>query len=123
MGIDAKHGDVVSGASSPVRNVSIIGAGPAGLFAAEIIAHAGHRVTIYERMPSPARKFLLAGRGGLNLTHSEPLENFLERYGGDAKKVRTAVEAFPPARLIEWANGLGAQTFIGTSGRVFRGPK
>jgi uncharacterized flavoprotein (TIGR03862 family) len=102
-----------------VRNVSIIGAGPAGLFAAEIIARAGHRVTIYERMPSPARKFLLAGRGGLNLTHSEPLENFLERYGGDAKKVRTAVEAFPPARLIEWANGLGAQTFIGTSGRVF----
>lgn len=101
------------------RNVAIIGAGPAGLFAAEIIATAGHRATIYERMPSPARKFLLAGRGGLNLTHSEPIESFLTQYGPDAEKVRAIVEAFPPAALIEWANGLGAETFIGSSGRVF----
>ncbi|RUP10849.1 MAG: TIGR03862 family flavoprotein [Hyphomicrobium sp.] len=101
------------------RNVAIVGAGPAGLFAAEIIAAAGHRVTIYERMPSPARKFLLAGRGGLNLTHSEPIENFLTRYGPDAEKVRAIVEGFPPSALIDWANGLGAETFIGSSGRVF----
>lgn len=101
------------------RDVAILGAGPAGLFAAEIIANAGHHVTIYERMPSPARKFLLAGRGGLNLTHSEPIENFLTRYGPDAEKVRSIVEAFPPSALIDWANGLGAETFIGSSGRVF----
>lgn len=101
------------------KNVAIIGGGPAGLFAAEVIANAGHRVSIYERMPSPARKFLLAGRGGLNLTHSEPLERFLTRYGEAADEVRTAVETFPPERLIGWANGLDAQTFVGTSGRVF----
>ena len=76
-------------------------------------------MTVYERMPSAARKFLLAGRGGLNLTHSEPLEVFLDRYGDDAAQVRAAVEAFPPSKLIAWANDLGAQTFIGTSGRVF----
>ena len=120
MGIDAEHGDVVSRATpAKVCDVAIVGAGPAGLFAAEIIAGAGHRVTIYERMASPARKFLLAGRGGLNLTHSEPLETFLTRYGDDAGEVRAAVEAFPPSRLIAWANDLGANTFVGTSGRVF----
>ncbi len=118
MGVDAEHGDVVNPAFE-VKEVAIIGAGPAGLYAAEIIAEAGHRVTIYERMPSPARKFLLAGRGGLNLTHSEPLESFLPRYGDGADKIRDAVKAFPPQRLIEWVNGLGAGTFVGTSGRVF----
>ncbi|MFN0219262.1 MAG: NAD(P)/FAD-dependent oxidoreductase [Hyphomicrobium sp.] len=103
------------------RNVAVIGAGPSGLFAAERLASAGCRVTIYERMPAPARKFLLAGRGGLNLTHGEPLENFLVRYGdGDgADRVRTAIRAFPPEKLIAWANGLGAETFVGSSGRVF----
>lgn len=101
------------------KDVAIIGAGPAGLFAAEAIANAGHRVSIYERMPSPARKFLLAGRGGLNLTHSEPLELFLTRYGESADEVRMAVETFLPERLIAWANDLDAQTFVGTSGRVF----
>jgi len=99
--------------------VAIVGAGPAGLYAAERIAREGHRVTIYERMPSPARKFLLAGRGGLNLTHSEELPAFLDRYGDDAADIRAAVEAFPPADLIGWANDLGADTFVGTSGRVF----
>ena len=102
-----------------VRDIAIVGAGPAGLFAAEIIARNGHRVTVYERMPSVARKFLLAGRGGLNLTHSEPIEKFLESYGRDASEVRAAVESFPPAKLIAWANDLGANTFVGTSGRVF----
>ena len=99
--------------------MAIVGAGPAGLYAAERIAREGHRVTIYERMPSPARKFLLAGRGGLNLTHSEELPAFLDRYGDDAADIRAAVEAFPPADLIGWANDLGADTFVGTSGRVF----
>jgi uncharacterized flavoprotein (TIGR03862 family) len=103
------------------RSVAVVGAGPSGLFAAERLANAGCRVTIYERMPAPARKFLLAGRGGLNLTHSEPLELFLTRYGdGDgADRVRTAIRAFPPENLIAWANGLGAETFIGSSSRVF----
>jgi hypothetical protein len=118
LGLDAEHGNVVSGSAFTPRNVAIVGGGPAGLFAAEIIASAGHRVTVYERMPSPARKFLLAGRGGLNLTHSEPTENFLARYSG-AEKIFSAIEAFPPSRLVKWADGLGAETFVGTSGRVF----
>ncbi len=101
------------------REVAIVGAGPAGLYAAERIAREGHRVTVYERMASPARKFLLAGRGGLNLTHSEALPAFLDRYGNEAADIRAAVEAFPPQGLIAWANGLGADTFVGTSGRVF----
>ncbi len=101
------------------KQIAIIGAGPAGLMAAEVIAKAGHGVTIYERMPSPARKFLLAGRGGLNLTHSEPLDAFLDRYGDDAAAIRAAVAAFPPDRLIAWAQALGEDTFIGSSGRVF----
>lgn len=101
------------------RQVAIIGAGPAGLMAAETIATIGHAVTVYERMPSPARKFLLAGRGGLNLTHSEPLETFLTRYGDDATAIRNAVTSFASEHLIAWANGLGEETFVGSSGRVF----
>ncbi len=101
------------------KSVAIIGAGPAGLMAAEIVASGGHRVDIYEAMPSPARKFLMAGRGGLNLTHSEPLERFLNRYIDPAGAVLADIEAFPPAALEAWANGLGVETFIGSSGRVF----
>jgi len=120
LGVDAQYGDLVSHTTpTRVHDVAIVGAGPAGLFAAEIIAGAGHRVTIYERMTSPARKFLLAGRGGLNLTHCEPLETFLARYGDNATEVRAAVEGFPPSRLVAWANDLGARTFVGTSGRIF----
>jgi len=100
-------------------DVAIIGAGPAGLIAAETIAAAGHSVVVYERMPSVARKFLLAGRGGLNLTHSEPLEIFLTRYGVDQPILRRAIEAFPPSALRAWAEELGQPTFVGTSGRVF----
>jgi len=100
-------------------DVAIIGAGPAGLIAAETVAAAGASVIVYDRMPSVARKFLMAGRGGLNLTHSEPLEIFLTRYGDVPPLLREAIEAFPPQALRDWAHGFGQDTFIGSSGRVF----
>jgi uncharacterized flavoprotein (TIGR03862 family) len=87
--------------------------------AAETLAAGGAHVTIYERMPRVARKLLLAGRGGLNLTHSEPLEKFLARYRDATPRLRAAIEAFPPDRLRAWAEALGQETFVGTSGRVF----
>ena len=99
--------------------VKIIGAGPSGLMAAEVLATGGASVTIHDHMAAPARKFLLAGRGGLNLTHSEPLESFLERYGEARAKLEPAIRAFPPDALIAWANGLGIETFVGSSGRIF----
>jgi uncharacterized flavoprotein (TIGR03862 family) len=98
---------------------AVVGAGPAGLMAAERLATAGVRVTVYDRMPSVGRKFLLAGRGGLNLTHSEPLETFLDRYRPSHEALRAAIAAFPPQRLREWCEMLGQPTFVGTSGRVF----
>ncbi len=100
-------------------DVAIIGAGPAGLIAAERLAGAGHKVAIYERMASPARKFLLAGRGGLNLTHSESLDALLARYGDARAWLEPAIRAFPPQALRDWADGLGAESFVGTSGRIF----
>lgn len=102
-----------------LQRIAIIGAGPAGLFAAETLATAGLPVTVYERMPRVARKLLLAGRGGLNLTHSEPLERFLARYRPVAPQLRAAITAFPPDALRAWCEGLGQETFVGTSGRVF----
>ncbi|MGQ0673200.1 MAG: TIGR03862 family flavoprotein, partial [Hyphomicrobium sp.] len=99
--------------------VAVIGAGPAGLMAAEKLAAAGHKVIVFDAMPSPGRKLLMAGRGGLNLTHSEPLEPFLMRYGGAAPQLAAAIEAYPPAALVDWANDLGQPTFVGSSGRVF----
>lgn len=99
--------------------VSIIGGGPAGLMAAEVLARSGVQVTVFEHMPSVGRKLLLAGRGGLNLTHSEPLERFLGRYVADAPAITDAVRAFDPDSLREWAAGLGQPTFVGSSGRVF----
>jgi uncharacterized flavoprotein (TIGR03862 family) len=100
-------------------HVAIVGAGPAGLIAAETLARAGVRVTVYDHMASPGRKLLMAGRGGLNLTHSEPVEDFLGRYGPAASRLRPAIEAFPPAALRAWSETLGQPTFVGTSGRVF----
>lgn len=99
--------------------IAIIGAGPGGLMAAETLAAAGHAVTVYDRMPSPGRKLLMAGRGGLNLTHSEPLEVFLTRYGVAAAWLEPAIRAFPPEALRAWCEGLGQETFVGSSGRVF----
>jgi uncharacterized flavoprotein (TIGR03862 family) len=101
------------------RSVAVIGAGPAGLAAAEVLATHGLAVTIYERMASPARKLLMAGRGGLNLTHSEPLDAFVQRYPGAPPPIEAAIRSTSPARLIDWAHGLGQETFVGSSGRVF----
>src|SRR5829696_6904922 len=99
--------------------VAVIGAGPAGLMAAEVLAEGGARVTVYDRMPSVARKSLMAGRGGLNLAHSEEHDRFLTRYGAAMPRLRSAIEAFPPAAVRAWCEGLGQDTFVGSSGRVF----
>src|SRR6267142_824510 len=104
--------------SSPTQ-VAVIGAGPAGLMAAEVLAQGGAGVTVYDAMPSAGRKFLMAGRGGLNLTHSEPLPEFLSRYGKAMPQLADAIEAFPRDALREWSEGLGQPTFVGSSGRVF----
>jgi uncharacterized flavoprotein (TIGR03862 family) len=100
-------------------DVLVIGGGPAGLRAAEMASAAGRRTALADRMPSVGRKFLVAGRGGLNLTHSEPVENFPARYGEATDRWRTLLADFSPEDLREWAKVLGIETFIGTSGRVF----
>jgi uncharacterized flavoprotein (TIGR03862 family) len=97
----------------------VIGGGPAGLMAAEVLASAGKPVIVFDQAPSLARKFLLAGRGGLNLTHTDPPERFIARYGAAASALKAAIEAFPPQALREWSDALGEPTFVGTSGRVF----
>ncbi|MFZ3042466.1 MAG: TIGR03862 family flavoprotein [Thiobacillus sp.] len=99
--------------------VAVVGGGPAGLMAAEVLAAGGVRVDLYDAMPSVGRKFLLAGVGGMNITHSEPFESFVTRYGVRAGAVRPLLEAFPPDELREWIHGLGIETFVGSSGRVF----
>ncbi|MDP2293623.1 MAG: TIGR03862 family flavoprotein [Actinomycetota bacterium] len=100
------------------RTATVVGAGPAGLMAAEVLVDAGFAVHVYEHMPSAGRKLLLAGRSGLNLTHAEPLDQLLGRYGA-APKVTAAVRAFTPDDLRAWAAELGASTFVGSTGRVF----
>ncbi len=104
----------------PTRaTASVIGGGPAGLMAAETLARAGVTVTVYERMPSPGRKFLLAGHGGLNITHSEGRERFVARYGASAGRIAPMLEEFGPDDLRAWCTALGEDTFVGSSGRVF----
>ena len=104
---------------SSKTHVAVIGAGPAGLMAAEVLSQGGASVTVYDAMPSAGRKFLMAGRGGLNLTHSEPLPQFLARYREATPKLAAAIGAFAPDRLRQWSEELGQPTFIGSSGRVF----
>lgn len=99
--------------------IAVVGAGPAGLMAAEVLSGAGLQVDVFDAMPSAGRKFLLAGRGGLNLTHSEPEARFLARFGGRAQVLAPHLAVFGARELRAWADGLGAQTFIGSSGRVF----
>lgn len=100
-------------------NVHVIGAGPAGLMAAETLLAGGARVIVHEAMPSVGRKFLMAGRGGLNLTHSEPPERFVARYGSASPEIERWLAALDPQGLRDWADALGAETFVGSSGRVF----
>lgn len=102
-----------------MRDVLIIGAGPAGLFAAERLSAKGFSVTVADQTPSPARKFLMAGRGGLNLTHSEDLDRFLTRYREAEPFLAPLIRDFPPQALRDWCHGLGEETFVGSSGRVF----
>jgi uncharacterized flavoprotein (TIGR03862 family) len=101
------------------RHASVIGGGPAGLMAAEILLQGGIAVDLYDAMPSVGRKFLMAGKGGLNITHSEPPATFVKRYGVRQKHVAGWLEAFGPAELRAWIHALGVETFVGTSGRVF----
>lgn len=103
-----------------MKRVAIIGGGPAGLMAAEHLATVdGLQVDVFDAMPSLGRKFLMAGKGGMNITHSEALPAFIGRYGARAAEVGRMVEAFPPEALRAWIHGLGIETFVGTSGRVF----
>jgi len=96
-----------------------IGRASAGLMAAEILAQAGVRVDLYDAMPSVGRKFLMAGKGGMNITHAEPFDVFLTRYGTQRDRIEPLLRAFPPEALREWIHGLGIATFVGTSSRVF----
>lgn len=102
-----------------MAKVAVIGGGPAGLAAAEVLAGAGHVVIVFDAMPSLGRKLLLAGKSGLNLTHAEPFERFRTRYRPQEARLLAALDAFGPADLVAWADGLGAETFTGSSGRVF----
>jgi uncharacterized flavoprotein (TIGR03862 family) len=99
--------------------IAIIGAGPAGLMAAETLVAAGHKPMLFDAMATPARKFLMAGKSGLNLTHSEPFEKFSERYGERCTEIAPALRDFTPENVRNWADNLGVTTFVGSSGRVF----
>jgi uncharacterized flavoprotein (TIGR03862 family) len=104
---------------SPKPHVAVIGAGPAGLMAAETLAQGGVGITVYDAMTSVGRKFLMAGRGGLNLTHSEPLDAVLSRYRDAEPQLAASIKTFPPERLRAWCEELGQPTFVGSSGRIF----
>ena len=100
-------------------SIAVIGGGPAGLMAAEVLSKKGARVDVFDSMPSLGRKFLMAGKGGLNLTHSEPFEQFVTRYGLRRERIEPMLRRFTPDDVRAWARGLGIETFVGTSGRVF----
>ncbi|CDN94073.1 TIGR03862 family flavoprotein [Agrobacterium tumefaciens] len=101
------------------RRVAIIGGGPAGLMAAEVLSASGHTVTVFEAMPTVARKLLMAGKSGLNITHAEDYDSFRHRFGDAEPRLRAALDDFTPDMLRDWVQGLGQETFVGTSGRVF----
>lgn len=103
----------------PSRRAIVVGGGPAGLMAAEVLAAGGASVDLYDAMPSVGRKFLLAGKGGMNITHSEPLDAFAGRYGSRRADVAPWLDGFPPDAVRAWIHELGVDTFVGTSGRVF----
>lgn len=112
----------MTGPGEPISStvaVAIVGGGPAGLAAAEVLATEGLEVHVFDAMPSLGRKVLLAGKTGLNLTHGEAYEAFVSRYGTAASRLRRALDAFPPSDVVAWADGLGADCFTGSSGRVF----
>lgn len=102
-----------------MKKVVVVGAGPAGLMAAEVLSSAGVAVQLFDAMPSIGRKFLLAGKGGLNLTHSEPADLFASRYGQRRHQIEALFKAFDAASVRDWAASLGIETFVGSSGRVF----
>jgi len=101
------------------KQIAILGGGPAGLMAAESLSSEGHAVTVYEAMPTVARKFLLAGKSGLNITHSEDYDRFASRFGASNARLRGALDGFKPSDVRAWAAELGIETFVGSSGRVF----
>lgn len=101
------------------KRVAVIGGGPAGLMAAEVLSRSGVAVDVYDAMPSVGRKFLLAGKGGLNLTHSEPANIFASRFGSRRAQIEALLQGFGATQLRDWAKALGVDTFVGTSGRVF----
>ena len=101
------------------QTVAIIGGGPAGLMAAEVLSQAGVKVDLYDAMPSVGRKFLMAGKGGMNITHSEPFDKFLSRYGSRRAYIKPMLDTFGPEALRAWARNLGIETFVGSSGKVF----
>ncbi len=100
-------------------SVAVIGGGPAGLMAAEVLCRGGVKVDVFDAMPSVGRKFLMAGKGGMNITHSEPLPSFAARYGSRQQDITPLLDAFSPQALREWIHALGIETFVGSSGRVF----
>ncbi|RXZ36486.1 TIGR03862 family flavoprotein [Oxalobacteraceae bacterium CAVE-383] len=109
----------MSGAAGAMRSVAVIGGGPAGLMAAEVLAQGGMQVDLYDAMPSVGRKFLLAGKGGMNITHAEAMPAFVTRYRGRQKQIAPLLAGFTPDILRTWIAGLGIDTFVGSSNRVF----